>query len=88
MMRRWIKFIAHLPLGDTTVLFDRGHAIAKHGTVPTILLADLAELFRTNGIQVACIHARRQSHGCSLTMYGAPHSLHQRIRNIWAANWR
>jgi hypothetical protein len=88
MMRLWIGFIAHLPLEDTTVLFDRGHAIAKRGTVPASLLADLAELFRSNGIQAACIHARRQSHGCSLTMYGVPCSLQQRVRNIWAANWR
>ena len=88
MMRRWIKFIAHLPLGDATVLIECGQAIAKRGTVPASLLADLAELFRTNGIQVACIHARKQSHGCSLTLFGVPQSLHQRVRNIWAANGR
>ena len=84
----WIKLASCLPLGDATVLIEHGRAVATRGTVPASLLADLTELARTNGLEVACIHATRKSHGASLTIFGVPNALRQRVRNVWAANWR
>ena len=88
MTRFWIKLAAGLPLAGVTVLILDGQAVAKRGAVPFGLLAELEELARTNGIETACIHARRASHGFSLTVFGVPKALHQRFRNTWAANWR
>lgn len=84
----WIKLFACLSFADATVLIQDGHAVAKRGAAPFILLAELAELARTNGIETACIHARMTGHGFSLTLFGVPQALHQRFRNVWAANWR
>ena len=88
MTRFWIKLAAGLPLANAAVLIVDGQAVAKRGTVPARLLAELAELARTNGIETACVHARRTSHGFSLTLFGVPRALHQRFRNVWVANWR
>ena len=63
-------------------------SLAKRGTVPARLLAELAELARIGGVETACVHARRTSHGFSLTLFGVPRALHQRFRNVWVANWR
>ena len=88
MKRIWIKLASCLPLADATVLILDGHAVAKRGTMPFELLAELTELARTNGVETACNPARRTSHGFSLTLFGVPKGLHQRFRNVWAANWR
>lgn len=88
MKKFWIRCSAILPLGDNAILIEGDKAVAKRGAVPFVLLADLAELARTNGIETACIQARRTSHGVSLTMFGVPAFLRQRVRNVCAANWR
>jgi len=88
MRQTWIRFIAWLPLADATVLVVGGRVEARRGLVPARLLAELTELAATHGIATACIHARKTSHGFSLSLFGVPPAQHQRFRNVWAANWR
>ena len=88
MNRFWIRFLASLPLADTTVLIDGGRAEARRGVVHSRVLSALADLAGANGIETACVHARTAGKSLSLTLFGVPESLHQRFRNVWGANWK
>jgi hypothetical protein len=88
MKRCWIRFLAALPLGTTTVLIEDCRAKTTRGAAPPGLLAELSELARSNGVACACLHARKTVGGFSLALRGIPRQLHQRFRNVWGANWR
>lgn len=85
----WIRLIALLPLGGTTVLIADSRAVTRRGKVRTQLLYELSETARANGIADACIHVSHSGPSdFSLSMYGIPKHLQQRVRNVWGANWR
>ncbi|MDA3924959.1 MAG: hypothetical protein PF904_09705 [Kiritimatiellae bacterium] len=89
MKRIWIKIIAFFPLGDVTVLIADGRALCKRGSVRKLLLSELTDLARSNQISDGCIHiSSTDNAGCKLSFYGIPVNQHQRLRNVWAANWR
>lgn len=88
MKRCWVRFLAALPLGTTTVLIEDSRASTRRGAAPARLLAELSELAQSNGIACACLHARKAVGGFSLALRGVPRHLHQRFRNVWGANWR
>ena len=83
------RFLAWLPLGDSTVLISNGIATARRGTIRGLLLSELNDFAREHGITSACFHSRqRPGYGFCLRIYGVPASQHQRLRNIWGANGR
>ena len=87
MKKLWIRFIASLPLADTTVLITDGNVVTRRGRTRPALRAELGELARTTGVVDACIHAYTTGHlGCRLSFFGIRDSLHQRFRNVWCAN--
>jgi hypothetical protein len=89
MKRFWIKFMASLPLGDTTVLIADGGVVARRGNPRAALLSELSEWVKCNGIHDACVHASTTgASGFRLSLFGIPDSLHQRLRNVWGANWK
>jgi len=89
MKKIWIKLIASLPLGDITVLITGGRALCKRGSVRKLLLSELSDLAGIKKIHDGCIHISTTANaGCRLSFYGIPAKHQQRIRNVWAANWR
>lgn len=88
MKRLLVKLVAFLPLADTTVIIDSGHAIRRRGQVRTVLLSELTELAKSEGIADACLHVSTTTDEFKLSIFGIPTSLHQRCRNVWGANWK
>ena len=87
MKRFWIKMMAALPLGNTTVLIESGKALRKRGKLPATLLSELSDVAASNDVRHACLHERdTRATGFKLRMFGVPADLHQRFRNVWAAN--
>ena len=85
----WIKFIASLPLAPTTVLIADGKVVVKRGKIHSALVSALKQLAYSNEITIACIHATEIGNsGHKLSFFGIPDKLHQRFRNVWAANCR
>ena len=89
MKKFWIQLVARLPLADTTIVIAAGRASAYRGNPRSMLLAELSDLARQVGIECACIHASPvEGSAFKLRLFGVPHALHQRFRNVWGANWR
>jgi hypothetical protein len=88
MKRLIIRLLAFLPLAETTVLLEAGRVRTVRGRVSPALGSELAELASSHALADACIHARRTAGGHALTIIGVPRALHQRVRNVWAANAR
>jgi hypothetical protein len=86
MKRFWIRLMAELPLGDTTVLIDQGKVEVKRGKVSSRLLSELDELSKSMNIDVGCIHAQTTPVEFRLSFIGIPKELRQRFRNVWGAN--
>ena len=89
MKRLWIKFIASLPIAETTVLIVDGKAVVTRGKANSALASEVQGLASSSGVTIACIHGSEAgSAGHKLSIFGIPDNLHQRFRNVWAANWK
>jgi hypothetical protein len=89
MNRIWIQLVALLPLGSVTILIANGKATPRRGRPRSVLLSELSQLAQSNGIHLAAIHASAiGKSGYRLSLFGIPKRLHQRFRNVWAANWK
>ena len=87
LKRFWMKCLAFLPLASITVLIDNGTASAGRGRVKEALLSKIGHTLAQNNIHCGCIYVTKQPHGHRLRFFGIPKHLHQRLRNIWSANW-
>jgi hypothetical protein len=88
MKRLLIELVVFLSVADTVVLIKDGEARVKRGKANAMLLQRLEDLPRDEGIDTACICAGTGADGFRLSLTGVPRSLHQRFRNVWAANWK
>ncbi|WFB37266.1 hypothetical protein P3T73_05770 [Kiritimatiellota bacterium B12222] len=80
------QLLATLPLGTSTILILDAKAQAKRGKFRHILLTELSSLAQEHGISSACIHAKPlKGRGHTLSFYGVPPALQQRMRNVWTA---
>lgn len=86
--RFWIKALAALPLARTVVLLQDGKAEAKRGKARPALLAEIGDLSRQVGVDIACIHADHRGGASRLRFFGITVDFHQRFRNVWSAWWR